>query len=186
MFQHLAHLLAFSSKYLVGADGGRSKVRSLGNIPFHGTTSSHKWVRLDAIVTTDMPSSRSKGIALESRKYGNVLWTPTDNSRTRIGFVCPEDVYGEDGKGVSEEAIINTAKDAVKPFSLEFVKLDWWTVYGIGQRVAESFRNGRVFLAGDAAHTHSSGAAQVLSSCFIYKLFKLKSVYYLGDEHWHT
>jgi phenol 2-monooxygenase len=109
-----------------------------------------------------MPSSRSKAIALESREHGNVLWTPTDNGRTRIGFVCPDDVYGEDGKGVSEEAIIKAAKNAVKPFSLEFVKLDWWTVYGIGQRVAETFRSGPIFLAGDAAHTHSSGAAQVI------------------------
>lgn len=181
----LADFITVSSKYLVGADGGRSKVRSLGRFPFPGISSSHKWVRLDAIVTTDMPSSRSKGISIESPKYGNVLWVPTDNGRTRIGFVCPEDVNGEDGKGISEQSIINAAKDAVKPFSLEFVKLDWWTVYAIGQRVAERFKDGRVFLAGDAAHTHSSGAAQVLF-VFIYTIFLNSTIIYLGDEYRYT
>lgn len=56
------------------------------------------------------------------------------------------------------------AKEALHPFTLEFVTLDWWTVYEIGQRVAETFQSGPVFLAGDAAHTHSSGAAQGLNT----------------------
>lgn len=159
-------------------------MRSLGKFPFPGTSSPHKWVRLDAVVDTNMPSSRSKAIALESREYGNVLWTPTDNGRTRIGFVCPDDVYGEHGNGITEEAIINAAKNAVKPFTLEFVKLDWWTVYEIGQRVAERYRDGRVFLAGDAAHTHSSGAAQVKSVyTHIIRLHPHSGHFSVGNEY---
>ncbi|KAJ7491217.1 2,4-dichlorophenol 6-monooxygenase [Mycena latifolia] len=151
-------------KYLIGADGGRSTVRSLGNFPFPGTASPHKWVRLDAVVVTDMPSSRTGSIAIESEKYGNILWTPTDNGRTRIGFICPDDIYGNRGSEITEEVIMATAKEALHPFTLEFVKLDWWTVYEIGQRIAEDFNSGPVFLAGDAAHTHSSGAAQGLNT----------------------
>jgi phenol 2-monooxygenase (NADPH) len=41
--------------------------------------------------------------------------------------------------------------------------MDWWTVYTIGQRVADKYKQGNVFLAGDAAHTPSSGAGQVNS-----------------------
>ncbi|KAJ6549161.1 FAD binding domain-containing protein [Mycena sp. CBHHK59/15] len=149
-----------TSKYLVGADGGRSTVRSLGNFSFTGTASPHKWVRLDAIVTTNMPSSRSKAIAIESKKYGNILWTPTDNGRTRIGFICQDEIFGDRGSNITAEIIMEVAKEALLPFTLDFVKLDWWTVYEIGQRVAGTFRDGPVFLAGDAAHTHSSGAAQ--------------------------
>lgn len=148
---------------MVGADGGRSTVRSLGNFPFPGTTTPHKWIRLDAVIKTNMPfdSNRSKIVAVESREYGNVLWLPVDNGRTRIGFVCPDDVYGEDGSTISEEAVMTSAQNAVKPFTLEFQKLDWWTVYSISQRVAETFIDGHVILAGDAAHTHSSASAQV-------------------------
>ncbi|KAJ7491164.1 FAD binding domain-containing protein [Mycena latifolia] len=151
-------------KYLIGGDGGRSTVRSLGNFPFPGTASPHKWVRLDAVVVTNMPSSRTGSIAIESKKYGSILWTPTDNGRTRIGFVCPDDIYGDRGSKIAEEVIMATAKEALHPFTLEFVKLDWWTVYEIGQRIAENFKSGPVFLAGDAAHTHSSGAAQGLNT----------------------
>ncbi|KAF9468251.1 FAD binding domain-containing protein [Collybia nuda] len=162
--EHEGRITEVKRKYLVGADGGRSTVRSIGEFPFPGTSSPYKWVRLDAIVKTDMPSSRSKAVALESREHGNVLWTPTDNGRTRIGFVCPADVYGKDGSSITEEAIIDAARNAVKPFSLEFEKLDWWTVYSISQRVAEKYQKGHVILAGDAAHTHSSGSAQGMNT----------------------
>ncbi|KAJ6627688.1 FAD binding domain-containing protein [Mycena sp. CBHHK59/15] len=140
-------------KYLVGADGGRSTVRSVGKFAFPGTASPYKWVRLDAVVRTNMPSSRSKGVAIESKKHGNILWTPTDNGRTRIGFV-----------NITAEVIMEVAKEVLLPFTLEFLTLDWWTVYEIGQRIAETFRAGPVFLAGDAAHTHSSGAAQGMNT----------------------
>lgn len=171
---------------MVGADGGRSTVRSLGNFPFPGTTTPHKWIRLDAVIKTNMPfdSNRSKIVAVESREYGNVLWLPVDNGRTRIGFVCPDDVYGEDGSTISEEAVMTSAQNAVKPFTLEFEKLDWWTVYSISQRVAETFIDGHVILAGDAAHTHSSASAQV------YTLTQLHSTTahhgFIGNEYRYT
>ncbi|KAJ7702214.1 FAD binding domain-containing protein [Mycena rosella] len=158
------HSREIQCKYLVGADGGRSTVRSLGNFPFPGTASPHKWIRLDAIVVTNMPSSRCAVIAIESKKYGNILWSPIDNGRTRLGFVCPDEISGDRGSKITEEVIMAVAKQALQPFTLEFVKLDWWTVYEIGQRVAETFKSGPVFLAGDAAHTHSSGAAQGMNT----------------------
>jgi len=119
---------------------------------------------MDAVVRTDMPHSRRGGVAIESIQHGNVLWTPTDNGRTRIGFVCPQHLFGQNGELPTAEAIMAEAKKAVRPFTLDFVELDWWTVYAIGQRVAERFKDGPVLLAGDAAHTHSSGAAQGMNT----------------------
>ena len=49
------------SKYLVGADGGRSFVRRHAGIPFDGNTSEDKWIRIDGIVETDMPMNRAYG-----------------------------------------------------------------------------------------------------------------------------
>ncbi|KZT70540.1 hypothetical protein DAEQUDRAFT_725483 [Daedalea quercina L-15889] len=157
----LAHVRC---KYLVGADGGRSTVRALSSIPFPGVSSPHKWVRLDAIVKSDLPVQRGPGVGVESDAHGNVLWVPTDNGRTRIGFVLKDELYGVDGSSVTAETVMEEARKALLPNSLEFVQLDWWTVYAIGQRVAEQFRKGRVILAGDAAHTHSSGAAQGMNT----------------------
>ncbi|GJJ14943.1 hypothetical protein Clacol_009213 [Clathrus columnatus] len=150
-------------KYLIGADGGKSTVRHLAGISFPGVTSTFKWIRLDGIVKSDMPASRQGGVAVESSTYGSVLWTPTDSGRTRIGFICSDELYSQ---GVSAEVVMNEAKKAVKPFTLEFINLDWWTVYAIGQRVAETFYDGPVLLVGDAAHTHSSGAAQGMNTGF--------------------
>ncbi|TFY60759.1 hypothetical protein EVJ58_g4946 [Rhodofomes roseus] len=118
---------------------------------------------MDAVVRTDMPHSRRAGVSIESIEHGNVLWTPTDNGRTRIGFVCPPHLC-QNGESPTAEAIMAEAKKAVRPFTLDFVELDWWTVYAIGQRVADKFKDGPVFLAGDAAHTHSSGAAQGMNT----------------------
>ncbi|TFY61708.1 hypothetical protein EVJ58_g4329 [Rhodofomes roseus] len=150
-------------KHLVGADGGRSTVRSISRISFPGTNSGHRWVRMDAVVRTDMPHSRRAGVSIESIEHGNVLWTPTDNGRTRIGFVCPPHLC-QNEESPTAEAIMAEAKKAVQPFTLDFVELDWWTVYAIGQRVADKFKDGPIFLAGDAAHTHSSGAAQGMNT----------------------
>ncbi|KAF8591269.1 hypothetical protein K439DRAFT_1558153 [Ramaria rubella] len=152
------------SKYLIGADGGRSTVRSVAKIPFPGVASPFRWIRMDAIVRTDMPSGRKGGVSIESPSHGNILWTPTDNGRTRIGFICPEELFGENGEDLDANSIMIEAQKALRPFSLEFVELDWWTAYAIGQRVAERFRQGPILLAGDAGHTHSSGAAQGMNT----------------------
>lgn len=143
------------------ASDTRVRVRSLAGIGFPGTSSDHRWVRMDGIYHTDMPNCRAGGVSIESAQHGNVLWTPQDSGRTRIGFLCPDHLWNED---VAAEALIQEAKKAMYPFSFAVERLDWWTVYGVGQRVADTYRMGRVFLAGDAAHTHSSGVAQGMNT----------------------
>ena len=57
------------------------------------------------------------------------------------------------------------AKAAVAPFELEFVDVHWHTVYGVKQHVAARMQDReRILLAGDAAHTHSSGTAQGMNT----------------------
>lgn len=57
------------------------------------------------------------------------------------------------------------AIESVKPFKLKFTQVDWFTVYSVGQRVAkEFFTKDCILLAGDACHTHSSGAAQGMNT----------------------
>jgi phenol 2-monooxygenase (NADPH) len=92
-------------------------------------------------------------------------------------------------EGITKEVVIQEAKEALKPFEVVFGEIKWWTIYvspfplihllicslvdavstksqGIGQRIADSFsgKSDRVFLAGDACHTHSSGSAQGLNT----------------------
>ena len=74
-------------------------------------------------------------------------------------------MYTKYGKNMSKEDAIKEAKAAVAPFELEFEQVDWHTVYGIKQKVAERFQDReRILLAGDAGHTHSSGGAQGMNT----------------------
>lgn len=150
-------------KRLVGADGGRSSVRRLLAIPFEGATSEDKWVRIDGYVKTNLPKPRTY-CSIESPTHGNVLWVGLDRGATRIGYAFTDDranAYAE----FDEQAAITEAVAAVKPFTLEFEQVYWWTIYTVGQRIAKRFSvDDRVFLVGDACHTHSSGAAQGLNT----------------------
>jgi phenol 2-monooxygenase len=156
-------LSTIKCKYLIGADGGKSFVRRAMNIPFDGSSSEDKWVRIDGVIETDLPKPRSY-CAIESPTHGNVLWAALDHGGTRIGFAFTADRQ-KAYEVFDEEAAVKEAIASVKPFSLRFKTVDWWTVYVVGQRIARSFFvKDCIFLAGDACHTHSSGAAQGLNT----------------------
>ncbi|KAF7330259.1 Pentachlorophenol 4-monooxygenase [Mycena venus] len=154
------------TKYLIGADGGKSAVRSLTGIPFNGERTMHRWIRMDARVKTNMPNPRCLN-SIDSKFHGQILWCPIDDGLTRIGYVFSQALL---------EKLWNL-------LSLEFLEVNWFTIYvryfsgsllrcmnainfqGIGQAIAETFTaHDRIFLAGDACHTHSSGSAQGLNT----------------------
>lgn len=50
--------MTIRSRYMIGADGGHSKVRNLAGIPFEGDRSNRHWIRIDGVVETNMPDAR--------------------------------------------------------------------------------------------------------------------------------
>ena len=55
------------------------------------------------------------------------------------------------------DVIIKAAQKIMSPYSITYRRLDWWTAYQIGQRVGTHFSaHERIFLVGDAVHTHRS------------------------------
>ncbi|KAL5050245.1 hypothetical protein BDW71DRAFT_203646 [Aspergillus fruticulosus] len=153
------------SKYIVGADGGHSLVRRLANIPFEGERTPYRWVRIDGRLKTNMPDADLGFASIESKHHGNVLWVQLDHGVKRIGFAMTEEMLAKYGDRLTEEDAKKEAIKSMEPFTLEFESIDWWTLYSINQRVADAYiSNGRVILAGDACHTHSSGAAQGMNT----------------------
>jgi phenol 2-monooxygenase len=62
---------------------------------------------------------------------------------------------------ITPEMILKAANKTLAPYTLSYEYCDWWTAYQIGQRVGSNFsKNERIFLAGDAVHTHSPKAGQ--------------------------
>ena len=151
-------------RYLIGCDGSRTVVRGAAAIESDGDRTEDKWVRIDGVLKhTTMPKPRCYG-ALESPTYGNVLWIPLDHGATRIGFALNEErrkLYKE----LTQEVFVEEAKLSVAPFEIDYERVDWASVYSVGQRVARQFiSKGSVILAGDACHTHSSGAGQGMNA----------------------
>lgn len=122
--------------------------------------------------------------AIESKTHGNVLWAPLDHAATRIGYAYTPEIAAKYPEGVTQEIAEEEAVASMKPFDIKFKEIHWWTLYaqesilrgdqrslltpyryGIGQKIAKTFTSrDRIILCGDAAHTHSSGAAQGLNT----------------------
>ncbi|KAL8778975.1 MAG: hypothetical protein Q9213_007160 [Squamulea squamosa] len=66
-----------------------------------------------------------------------------------------------DRSQINPDMILDAAQRIMHPYYLRYRHCDWWTVYQIGQRVGTQFSaHNRIFLAGDAIHTHSPKAGQ--------------------------
>lgn len=66
-----------------------------------------------------------------------------------------------DRSNINPRMILESAQRTMAPYKLDYNYCDWWTAYQIGQRVGSNFsKHDRIFLAGDAVHTHSPKAGQ--------------------------
>ncbi|KAJ5947865.1 hypothetical protein N7466_000880 [Penicillium verhagenii] len=173
------------TKHLVGADGAHSVVRRCMGLKLEGESLDHIWGVVDLVAETDFPDIRRR-CAIHS-PAGSVMVIPreriaTGEYLTRLYVHVPETVDPGDAdrvEGESEDArarrskitlegILKQAADAMKPYYIrpKGGVVDWWAAYQIGQRVSPEFivkdEKGvaRVFISGDACHTHSPKAGQ--------------------------
>jgi 2-polyprenyl-6-methoxyphenol hydroxylase-like FAD-dependent oxidoreductase len=117
------------SKYIVGADGSSSTVRTLAGIQSGGEPSPFNWIRIDGVMKTDMPDARIGFAAIESATHGNVLWAALDHGATRVGLTLPPDKFAKYNGKTTEDDTKNEAIEAMLPFKLEILVTDWWTCY---------------------------------------------------------
>ena len=153
--------------YLVGCDGAHSSVRdSMDRIEMEGKSQEATWGVLDGVLDTDFPDLWHKTV-VRSEKAGTVLLIPRERNMTRLYI----ELDGRDRQRVTKdqrtaEYVMAIAKEILHPFKLEWKRVEWFGSYDIKQAVASHFSddNRRVFLAGDAAHTHSPKAAQGMNT----------------------
>jgi phenol 2-monooxygenase (NADPH) len=171
----LAHAGGESStiraKYVVGCDGGRSRVRTAIGRELVGDATDEAWGVMDVLAVTDFPDIRVKA-AINSAQ-GNILIIPREGGYlARIYIELSEAGAAEklDRRSVTPETLEQAANRIFHPYRIEVKDIGWWSVYEIGQRLCDKFddvpaedvarRLPRVFIAGDACHTHSAKAGQ--------------------------
>ncbi|KAJ0117525.1 FAD binding domain-containing protein [Diaporthe amygdali] len=155
---------SLQSDYLVGCDGARSRVRQ--GIPgtyAEGNPHDSYWGVLDGELDTDFPDIWSKTVVY-SEEHGSVLIIPRERNLTRFYI----EVKNQQDS-VDETFVMDQARKIMSPYSLEWLSVEWFGNYRVTQRVAARFSDStgeapRVFIAGDASHTHSPKAAQGMNT----------------------
>jgi len=160
------------AKYVLGADGARSRVRESIGAKLQGDQAFHAWGVMDVLAVTDFPDIRLK-CAIQSGAGGNILLIPREGGHlfrmyVDLGAVSPEDRGAV--RRTTIEQIIAHANEILHPYTLDVRDVAWHSVYEVGHRVTDRFddvpleetgtRTPRVFIAGDACHTHSAKAGQ--------------------------
>jgi len=160
------------AKYVVGCDGARSAVRRAIGRELHGDAANHAWGVMDVLAVTDFPDWRTKNV-VQSAGKGSLLMIPREGGNMVRCYVDLGEVSADDAgrvRGTTVQRLIGVANNILHPYSMDVRSVAWSSVYEVGQRITDKFddvpagtdasRTPRVFIAGDACHTHSAKAGQ--------------------------
>jgi phenol 2-monooxygenase len=169
---HKGNVETVKARYVVGCDGARSTVRKSIGRELQGDSANHAWGVMDVLAVTDFPDIRCKSL-IQSARDGSLLVIPREGGYlVRIYVELAKLDVGERvaERNITAADVIAKAQRILKPYTLDVKEIAWWSVYEIGQRICDKFddvpeaetakRLPRVFIAGDACHTHSPKAGQ--------------------------
>jgi 3-(3-hydroxy-phenyl)propionate hydroxylase len=140
--------------YVIGCDGGRSTVRKCLDIEFEGYT----WPERFLVLTTLFDFQTAIGCCPRSyisdpEEWTNLFKVRGDDLKGRWRAVFPARENETDEEAFSESSVRRRLRKLHEDHPMEL--LVHRNIYRVHQRVAKSFRKGRVFLAGDAAHVNN-------------------------------
>lgn len=140
--------------YVIACDGGRSTLRKCLDIDFEGYT----WPERFLVLTTLVDVGKALGCCertyiSDPQEWINLFKVTGDDLRGRWRAVFPVRESESDEDAFSDGSVLRRMRRLVPGHSLDLVVHR--NLYRVHQRVAKSFRKGRVFLAGDAAHINN-------------------------------
>jgi len=163
------------ARYLFSGEGARSFIRDqLGVKIHHKDPISNVWGVMDGVVRTDFPDvkvcqfTQTSGRRYLSSKmkctihsdYGSIMIIPRENNLVRlyIQIATSTDKDFNPRKQATPEEVQASAKKILQPYYIEWDRVEWYSVYPIGQGIAEKYTvDHRIFMGGDCCHTHSVG-----------------------------
>lgn len=148
-----------AARYLVGADGGASSVRTALGIEFLGSTDEQDRILIVDATTTGL--SRNRWHMWPRPRRGFVAACPLPGSDLFQWMIrlSPHEDPPTDLAQINQRIHARTHASGV-----ELHDVGWRSVFRPNIRLASNYRRGRVFLAGDAAHVHTPAGAQGLNT----------------------
>lgn len=151
-------------RFLVGCDGPTSTVRTLAGIRWRGRTYREEVVLADVELDGDLAPGVLHVVA--GRPGLVFVFALGEGATWRVLATRPAGEsaapYGQPGPAVSALDVEGLLEEAGLAVAVR--ELRWSARVRLQHRLAETFRRGRVFLAGDAAHAHSPAAAQGMNT----------------------
>ena len=132
------------ARYVVGCDGGRSMTRRMMDVSFDGTTSSTRWLVVD-VANDPLGHPNSEVGADPERPYASISIA---HGIRRFEFM----IHADESDEQAEDPAFLTRMLARMVPDPDRVNVIRRRVYTHHSRIAGAFRNGRLLLAGDAAH----------------------------------
>ncbi|MFD3926002.1 FAD-dependent oxidoreductase [Streptomyces sp. NPDC058614] len=141
--------------YAVGADGMHSTVREAAGIGFTGSAYSESFVLADAVM--DWAPGPSE-VSLTFGTDGLTVVAPLPGGHYRVVATV------DDAPPTPDLAFVQRLLDERAPGQAKVTGIAWSSRFRVHHRVADSYRAGRLFLAGDAAHVHSPAGGQGMNT----------------------
>lgn len=145
---------AIRCDWLVAADGGRSTIRKLLDIPFEGFTFPERFT----VLTTLHDFERSLGCCYRNYLAGSEEWAMIfkvagDDMKGRWRAVMPTRESESDEQALADASVVGRIQGLDRSCTLDDVVHR--KIYNVHQRIAAKFRVGRIYLAGDASHLNN-------------------------------
>ncbi|KAG8527512.1 uncharacterized protein KY384_007664 [Bacidia gigantensis] len=156
------------TKYLFSGEGAKSFIRErLGIQIHHKDRVMNVWGVMDGVVETDFPDIKMK-CTIHSQQ-GSIMIIPRENNLVRlyIQLATSSDEDFDPHRQATVVEVQNAAKQILKPYHIEWERIEWYSTYPIDQGIAERYTlDNRVFMGGDCCHTHSPKAGQGMNTAF--------------------
>jgi 2-polyprenyl-6-methoxyphenol hydroxylase-like FAD-dependent oxidoreductase len=145
------------ARYLVGADGMHSVVRQSVNVSFDGDRYDDSFTLADVRLSGEVPHDE---VILYFSPAGLVVVAPLPGGMHRIVATT------SDAPEIPDIAFVQALLDARGPkrSRVQVREVVWGSRFRVHHRLASSYREGRILLAGDAAHVHSPAGGQGMNT----------------------